>query len=105
MANINKIISDASNMKKKVLSDLQEFLIIYAALEKDVKRRFQDEFQHNDHKLTGLEDFHQLSYVCKKNFATLKSACNLVARMSDLSGFDINEEDELIKELDKMLKE
>jgi hypothetical protein len=105
MSDINKMISDANSMRKNVLKGIQEYLAVYASLEKEVQSRFSEEFRHNKGKIAGLEDFHRLSYICKKNFSTLKSACNLVARMSDLSGFDINEEDELVKELDKILKD
>jgi hypothetical protein len=105
VSDINKMILDANGMRKDALKMLQEYVIHYAALEKEVLSRFQEEFSHNNHKLNGLEDFHQLSYICKKNFGTVRSACNLIARMSDLSGFDITEHDELVKELDKILKD
>jgi len=104
MADINKMISDANGMRKRVLKSLQEYTSLYSSLEKEVQGRFQDEFRHNNHKISGLEDFHQLSYTCKKNLTTVKTASNLVARMSDLSGFDINEEAELVKKLDEILK-
>jgi esterase/lipase len=105
MPELNKMISDANEMRKNVLKNLQEYMTHYALLEKEVQNRFQDEYSHNNHKLNGLEDFHQLSYICKKNFGTVRSACNLMARMSDLSGFDISEHDELVKELDEILKD
>jgi hypothetical protein len=99
------MVQDANSLKKKMLKEFGEFMSVYSSLEKEVSKRFQDEFRYNKHKLSGLEDFHQLSYACKKNLTTIKSACNLIARVSDLSGYDINEEDELVKELDKLLKE
>lgn len=105
MSDINKMISDANMLRKNALKNLQEYMAVYADLEKEVQSRFQDEFRHNNHKVAGLEDFHQLSYLCKKNLSTIKSACNLIARVSDLSGFDISEEDALVKELDKILKD
>lgn len=105
MPDINKMISDANGMKKEVNKVLQDYLSLYADLEKEVQGRFQEEYRHNKYKLAGLEDFHRLSYMCKKNFSAVKSACNLMLRMADLSGFDINEEAELIKELDKILKD
>jgi hypothetical protein len=105
MPDINKMISDANSMKKNVNKMMQEYLSLYAGLEKEVQSRFQEEYRHNNNKIAGLEDFHQLSYICKKNFTTVKSAYNLMLRMSDLSGFDINEEAELIKELDKIFKD
>lgn len=105
MPDINKMISDASAMRKNVLKGLHEYLVMYSGLEKEIQDRFNDEYQHNNHKLSGLEDFHSLSYKCRKNLTTIKSACNLLERISDLSGFDIKEEDELVRELDKILKE
>lgn len=105
MPDINKMISDANSMRKNALKNLEEYMAHYAALEKEVQSRFQEEYSHNNHKIAGLEDFHQLSYICKKNFGTVRSACNLLSRMSDLSGFDISEHDELVKELDKILKD
>lgn len=105
MPDINKMISDANNMRKNALKTLEEYMAHYAALEKEVQSRFQEEYSHNNHRLAGLEDFHQLSYICKKNFGTVRSACNLLSRMSDLSGFDISEHDELVKELDKILRD
>jgi len=105
MSDVNKMISDVNMLRKGVLKQLQEYMSVYATLEKEVQNRFHDEYRHNNHKVAGLEDFHQLSYICRKNLDTIKSACNLVARVSDLSGFDISEEDALVKELDKILKE
>ena len=105
MADLNKMISNANGMRKKILKDLQEYMALYAGLDKEVHVRFQDEYKHNNHKIAGLEDFHQLTYACKKNLTTIKTASNLVARMADLSGYDINEESELVKELDKILKD
>jgi hypothetical protein len=105
MSDINKMISDANGMKKTVNKVMQDYISLYADLEKEVQSRFQEEYRHNKYKLAGLEDFHQLSYMCKKNFAAIKSAGNLMLKMSDLSGFDINEEAEIIKELDKILKD
>jgi hypothetical protein len=105
VSDLNKIISDTNGMRKKILKDLQEYMSIYSSLEKEVQNRFQDEFKHNNHKIAGLEDFHQLSYTCKKNLSTVKTTLNLIAKMSDLSSFDINEEAQLVKELDKLLKD
>lgn len=105
MSDINKMISDANTMRKKLLKDCHEFAMTYASLEKEVGNRFQDELRHNNHKLSGLEDFHQLAYICKKNLGVIKSAMNLIGKMPDLSGFEISEEDALVRELDKILKE
>jgi hypothetical protein len=105
MSDINKMISDVGAIRKSALHSLHEYMTAYAHLEKEVHDRFNDEYRHNNHKLAGLEDFHSLSYKCKKNLTTIKSACNLLERISDLSGFDIKEEDELIRDLDRILKE
>jgi len=105
MADLNKMMSDIKGMRRNILKKLQEYLSTYTDLEKEVQNRFHDEFSHNNHKLSGLEDFHQLSYACKKNLTTLKTSFNLISKMSDLSGFEIDEEDETLKELDKILKD
>lgn len=105
MPEINKMISDANGIRKGILKQLQEYLVVYASLEKEVQNRFHTEYTSNDHKLAGLEDFHQLSYACKKNLTMVKTAFNLVSKISDLSGFDIDEEAETLKELDKILKD
>ena len=104
MPDINKMISDANAMRSNVLKGLKEYLTLYYDLEKEVQSRFQEEYGHNNHKIAGLEDFHMLSYRCKKNLSAVKSAFNIVSRMSDISGFDISEED-IVKELDKILKD
>lgn len=100
MPAINKMISDANGMRKNILKSLQEYIAIYSGLEKEVQDRFRTEYKHNNHKIVGLEDFHMLSAKCKKNLLTVKAACNLLSRMSDLSGFDIEEDD-----LSKILKD
>jgi len=105
MADLNKIILDVKIMRRGIIKQLQEYFSIYADLEKEVQNRFHDEYSRNNHKLSGLEDFHQLSYACKKNLTTLKTALNLISKMSDLSGFEINEEDETLKKLDEILKD
>lgn len=104
MPDINKMISDANAMRGNVLKGLKEYLTMYYGLEKEVQSRFQEEYGQNNHKIAGLEDFHMLSYRCKRNLNTIKSSFNLISRMSDLSGFDINEED-IVKEIDKILKD
>ncbi len=105
MSDINKMISDVGSIRKSVLHGLKEYMAVYANLEKEVHDRFNDEYRHNNHKLAGLEDFHSLAYKCKKNLTTIKAACSLLERISDLSGFDIKEEDDLVRQLDKILKE
>ena len=105
MSDINKMISDASSMKKKLDKDLQEFFSMYRVLEKEVNHRFQEEFLLNKGKLDDLGDFSMLVHACRKNSGALKSACNLVGRMVDLSAYEINEEKETIKELDEILKD
>jgi hypothetical protein len=105
MSDINKMISDAIAMRKGVLKSLNDYMMLYHNMDEEIHHRFNEELRRNNSKMAGLEDFHSLTYKCRKNFITIKSACNLLLRMSDLSGFDIQEEDELVKELDKILKE
>jgi len=105
VSDLNKNISDVNAMRKKMLKDLQGYLALYTELEKDVQNRFQTEYRHNNNNIAGLEDFQRLSYICKKNLTMVKSATGFISKVSDLSGFDINEEDALVRELDKILKD
>jgi thiamine monophosphate kinase len=102
---LTKIISDADAMKKKIVGDMQGFLAVYIGLEKEINKRFQEEYRASNNQLKGLEDFHMLSYISKKNLNSVKTACNLISRLGDISGFDIEEQDETIKAIEDILKD
>ena len=104
MEDLNKITSDITVLKKKILKDLDTFITLYTKLGSDVDSRFKDEYRNNRGLLDGLEDFHLLNYLCKKNLSAAKSAHSVIARIKDISGFDIKEE-EIDKELEKLLGE
>ena len=113
MADLNKIISDASSLHKKIKKDLRQLAAVYETLTKDVNRTFREELRYQNGKIEGLEDFYSLLLASKKNSKNAVYALRLVEEAKDLSGFNVSEEAiekafkkvELEKEEEKLLEE
>lgn len=105
MPDLNKMIGDLSIIQKKTISDLDEMLRISKDLEHDVSQKFREEIQNNKGSMNGLEDFHALTYMCKKNLTSVKNAHSLIVRLKDISKFDISEETESEREIAEILKD
>lgn len=105
MPDLNKMINNLSIIQKKAIEDLDEMFRIYKDLERDVSQKFKQEVQDNKGSMNGLEDFHALNYMCKKNLTYVKNAHAMISRLKDISKFDINEEGDTDKEIKEILKD
>ena len=105
MPDLNKVRNDVSVIRKKAINDLGEMHRLYTELEHDIGHKFREEYQNNNRSMKGLEDFHMLHLMCKKNLMAVKNAHSLISRMKDISKFDISEEAEAEQEISEILKD
>jgi hypothetical protein len=104
MSELNKITSDVTALRNKIMSDLNGLIKLYSELESSVTGRFREEYQKNAGSMNGLEDFYILNSHVKKNTLSAKQAHNILKRMRDVAGYDISEEEVSEKEIAELLK-
>jgi hypothetical protein len=103
MADLNRIASDITNARQRILKEMGDLLSMYRELDSSITSRFNTEYRANDGSLTGLEDFYILKNIVRKNNVAVKNAHAILSRMQDVAGFDISEEAIVDKELEKIL--
>ena len=103
MADLNKIASDITGARQRILKEMNDLLRMYREFEGTVSSRFSSEYRSNDGSIAGLEDFYILKNIVRKNNVAVKNAHSILSRMQDVSGFDISEETLVDKELEKIL--
>lgn len=99
MPNLNKIVADSSNLRKKVLKDLKKLQDIYAMFSSEVNDRFRREYKEAG-SLKGLEDFYSFNNTVKKNMNSVRNAVMLLSHMKDVEKYRIEEiEEKLLEEI------
>jgi len=100
MSNLNKIISDVCSERGKILRDIEQYFKKYTNLSKDIDIRFKDMFRERKGSLDGLEDFHMLNSIVKRNVGDIRIALICLKRLRDISPYKIEESDEeLLKKI------
>lgn len=99
MPNLNTISSDITSLRKRTLKDVRNLLQMYSTFERELGTRFRREVAQNKGSLDELEDFRSLHVMVKRNRLSVQSALNILSRMRDIMGYNIEEE------IDKELKE
>lgn len=103
MPNLNKISSDITSLRRKTLKDVRNLLEMYSAFEKELGGRFRREVTKSKGSLDGLEDFRSLHVMVKRNRLSTQSALNILNRMRDITGYNIEEQTD--KELQQLLSD
>jgi len=106
MPDINKSIKDISSLKKKVMGDLLTLCSMLSKTSSEVDARFRGEFQRQEGKLAGLEDFNVLNRILKKNAMLAKNAQMLLQKMRSTTGYDVSEDEAPVdKEIQEIFEE
>lgn len=92
--NLVKVINEIEDMKKKLIQDSNSFLDLYGTFEKELKKRFNNEYLNNKGDIRGLEDFRRIVLISQKNYNIARTINNLLKKsIIDLKDFEIIEED------------
>jgi esterase/lipase len=93
MPNINNIIKESMGKRLQLIKELDSTFKLYANMYEDVQNKFREEVRNNNGSMTGLEDFYTLYMKLKKDLTSIKNAMVCVRRTSDLSEFNVSEEE------------
>jgi hypothetical protein len=107
MKDINGLATKALELNKKVERSLKELYGTYQELSKVASAAFNEQLVENKGKISGLEDFYQMTQTIKKNNQLVGASLGAMSRVGDISDFKITvEESKPIEKLksDKMVK-
>jgi len=106
MKNLDSIQSEVLNKTKKIQRELKELFGLYRDFQSEIESRFREELKSQDGKIEGLEDFYSFSLTLKRNMQNIGNSASLMARIKDVSGYNIEEElQEPVKNIEKKVKE
>jgi len=106
MKNLDGIQSEVLNKTKKIQRELKELFGLYRDFQSEIENRFREELRDQGGKIEGLEDFHSFSLTLKRNMQNIGNSASIMARIKDVSGYNIEEElQEPKAKIEKKVKE
>lgn len=88
-----KMIIELENLRKKLIQDSDNFLNLYMNFEKELRKRFDNEYLNNKGSIEGLEDFRKMVLLSQKNCNIIRTVNNLLKKnIINLKDFEIIEE-------------
>lgn len=92
MHNINGLSIKALELQKRADRCLKELYGVYQELSRESGSEFNEQLLDNKGKITGLEDFYQMTQTIKKNSQLIGSSLGILSKVGDISNFKITEE-------------
>ncbi len=101
MKDINGLATRALELNKKTERSLKELYGVYQELSKVASSAFNEALIEQKGKISGLEDFYQMTQTIKKNNQLIGSCLGAMSKVGDISDFKITVEESI---LDKTVK-
>lgn len=93
MKDINGLATKALELNKKTERSLKELYGVYQELSKVASAAFNEALVGQKGKISGLEDFYQMTLTIKKNNQLIGASLGAISRVGDISDFKITVEE------------